>query len=216
MTQSEVSVKALEWEHRSLGDFADTPFGSYWVGNAGKLYWARFNGTSLGFPSFSAPGEAKAAAQANYEARILSALTHPPAAQPPDDIREAFPQVRRALDLVIDLGQYTTVQNSPILMMAVEAARNAVEVLGAPSPTPPDDVAEGMVTDAMVGRAMDSLFGEYTSPGNDQTWVDPDWMTTKAAVRKALTAALAAAPASLHPEGVAETPLVDLTMRGRK
>jgi hypothetical protein len=42
---------------------------------------------------------------------------------------EGWNQVRRALELTIDLGQYTTVQNSPILMMAVEASRTALEKL---------------------------------------------------------------------------------------
>lgn len=66
---------------------------------------------------------------------------------------------------------------------------------------PPASIARDevlAVDGAMVGRMMDSLFGEYTTPGNDQTWVDPDWATTKARVRTALEAALKS-PAAAEP-----------------
>lgn len=70
----------------------------------------------------------------------------------------------------------------------VPLVRNLEPLYTHPAPTPAG------VTEAMVGRFMDSMFGEYTSPGNDQTWVSPDWMTTKGKVRAALTAALATHP----------------------
>jgi hypothetical protein len=74
----ETAVKPLEWEARALGQFADTPFGAYWVSHNGfTSWWARFNGNSLGLPRFDTEDEAKAAAQSDYEARIRSALTHP-------------------------------------------------------------------------------------------------------------------------------------------
>lgn len=70
-----------------------------------------------------------------------------------------------------------------------------------PAPTPAG------VTEAMVGRFMDSMFGEYTSPGNDQTWVSPDWMTTKGKVRAALTAALSPSAPAPAREAVLEEAL---------
>ena len=50
--------------------------------------------------------------------------------------------------------------------------------------------ASGSVSDAAVGAAMTSLFGEYTNPGNKHAWITPDWVQAKTKLRAALTAAL--------------------------
>lgn len=52
------------------------------------------------------------------------------------ELREAVTSARRALELTVDLGQYTAVQRSPILTLAVEAARTALEKVSTLSPNP--------------------------------------------------------------------------------
>jgi hypothetical protein len=82
-------VKALEWKEEADCDAALTPFGAYRVGwRRGRVSWGFSNDVSDG--QYEWPGgesknieEAKAAAQADYEKRILSALTSPQGEETP-------------------------------------------------------------------------------------------------------------------------------------
>jgi hypothetical protein len=84
----QVTVKPLSWATGDGGcsGRAETPFGPYWYGDGRNFekpelwYWA-FNGEDG--HRFTRLVEAKAAAQTDYKARILSALT-PPAGQATD------------------------------------------------------------------------------------------------------------------------------------
>jgi hypothetical protein len=68
-------VKALEWRERGDGtEFAVTDFGLLYV--ASDLGWGTRNYPDKN-PVTGGISAAKAAAQADYEARIRSALTHP-------------------------------------------------------------------------------------------------------------------------------------------
>lgn len=66
-------VKPLEWEEHC----ADTVIGSYWyfVGTSVRLYRKVAGEGDVGREVHSSEDEAKAAAQADYSARILSALS---------------------------------------------------------------------------------------------------------------------------------------------
>lgn len=81
----EVTVRELEWERRPhthetvVVEFAASPFGDYvaWGGGAWGLGWP--NGShNIPLPDRKTIEAAKAAAQADYAARIRSALTTEP------------------------------------------------------------------------------------------------------------------------------------------
>jgi len=76
--ESVVVVKPLEWD----GDFAHTPFGLFYhvnhaTGVPGLVVLEKNEGSSVLKSAWNTVDEAKAAAQADYEARIRSALTSP-------------------------------------------------------------------------------------------------------------------------------------------
>lgn len=75
----EVMVKALEW----AGNMASTPFGSYTVCENSDDKWEfTYHSYPYGIAdeaTFDTEGEAKAASQADFDRRIRSALTAPPA-----------------------------------------------------------------------------------------------------------------------------------------
>lgn len=68
-----VKVKALEWQHEDDGEYiAQSETGWYHIGRPAS-FW-NLTIPSGGVPSFETLEAAKAAAQADYERRILSAL----------------------------------------------------------------------------------------------------------------------------------------------
>jgi len=123
-----------------------------------------------------------------------------PAALPPPAATPSPPPVA---DDVSESGEFVLVPREPTEAM-IDAARHFLEpaterigraawnamIAASPSPQHIGDAGGVEVTDALVQRFMDSLFGEYTDPGNTETWVSPNWMETKARVRAALYAAL--------------------------
>jgi hypothetical protein len=72
MTLQTVQVKPLEWRAQGGAWNAETPFGLYDIAKYGK-YWAVYLHNSLVAEPDSADA-AKTAAQADYDARIRSAL----------------------------------------------------------------------------------------------------------------------------------------------
>lgn len=94
-----VKVKALEWDRSSVDgliEYADSLLGEYqvWaIGDTGYFYRQSF---ATGQPAGENIEAAKAAAQADYERRILSALTTEPAA--PEDYHPSEDELQRAAD----------------------------------------------------------------------------------------------------------------------
>lgn len=91
-TAPQPAVKPLEWEHRE-GDKENYErwqafclLGTYWIFNTPEGYdW--FLAGHSGGKACATEALAKAAAQADYEARIMSALTTPPAQVEPFGVR---------------------------------------------------------------------------------------------------------------------------------
>lgn len=124
-----VAVKPLEWN----GPTAETPFGDYSVGDFSmtddpEWYWTRG-----GYPyparsdeSFLSDADAKAAAQADYEQRILSALS-PAAASGSDehhpDFDDGYQWARNAMRNAVPTSGS---EAGGELRKALEAARNTL------------------------------------------------------------------------------------------
>lgn len=105
-------VKALEWKedqdddgteiHRTRGGEVNLPYTIYEDGFTSKPFGLTLNQLRIG--SFDTVPEAKAAAQADYERRIRSALIEPPSPQavpsafPPDDYRLVAGLLRQHLN----------------------------------------------------------------------------------------------------------------------
>lgn len=90
MTQSEVSVKALEWE--AVGpsvQVARSAIGEYRITYHMAIdYHAHFDDKPVGDGPWRTDAPAKAACQADYKNRILAALVASPT--PPDDVAEGI------------------------------------------------------------------------------------------------------------------------------
>jgi hypothetical protein len=94
VTEEPVAVKALGWsEHEqstAAGDHcAKTPFGDYEIGLP-HLYWIVVMPNGVVSDGFDTIKEAKAAAQADYETRVLSALSRPLPLPREEKMREAI------------------------------------------------------------------------------------------------------------------------------
>lgn len=126
-----VRVKALEWSEGPFLFVAETTIGSYYLEDqgrnwAGDRYWLTSGliKVALKFPTLEA---AKAAAQADYEARVLSAI-EPGGVE--TLLREENEKLRGALKpfaRIADMEEKTPIMTS--VMVNVDLCRNASAAL---------------------------------------------------------------------------------------
>lgn len=82
---SRAVVKPLEWNSGKFGHSVESPFGTWWVRNPLPCGTIVLEGP-FGHSEHPNAEAAKAAAQSDYERRILSALTEPDGEAHPDDL----------------------------------------------------------------------------------------------------------------------------------
>jgi hypothetical protein len=156
MTQSELSVKGLEAARAILpaavDHYTEQVIRAYVAAlatppvEAEAVAYAHRNaicGLSAGgeYATVTAPALAK-----RGDPDTIPLFTHPPAAQPPDDIREALTMAKTRLEQYADAVNAGHAQGGGReLKRKIWGAFQEFDAILAASPTPPDDVAEAMV-----------------------------------------------------------------------
>lgn len=141
-----VKVRELVWGPITYGFIADALWGRYRVELSKErwswgLHWAGSTGYALNF--CDTPDEAKAAAQADYEKRILSALTAPP---------DTAAIRRQALEEAAEIAEDTSGSIGPTIARAIRSL--------AASPPVPDPRDAEIDSVAVAQEIADGCYGD--------------------------------------------------------